>query len=286
MLADAIQAETYRLSKNRTALFWSIGFVPIFALVMATLTYVFVNSKSADLQVNKMPVEIAGSGPLDLGASLVESAGGLANPVLLLFILIGAATVYAGDYRWETWRLISARNTRPNLLLGKVAVVALVTVVAMLAMLLSGFLTDLIKAAVFGRSLTFSMSGADAGQLLAQAGLSWLRIMQFTMIGLLAAALTRSLLAALFVPLVVAVGQFFLMQSLPLIGLTPDSWIAMLTLPGMAYDMLKATIMGGPAAAILPDGVALKATIGLALWTLAPLVAAIAWFNRQDLSKE
>ena len=37
----------------------------------------------------------------------------------VMFVLIGAATIYAGDYRWETWRLISARNSRVNLLLAK-----------------------------------------------------------------------------------------------------------------------------------------------------------------------
>ena len=29
MLVDAIRAEGFRLSKNRTALFWSLGFVPL-----------------------------------------------------------------------------------------------------------------------------------------------------------------------------------------------------------------------------------------------------------------
>jgi ABC-2 type transport system permease protein len=60
-------------------------------------------------------------------------------------------------------------------------------------------------------------------------------------------------------------------------------WQAQLLLPGLAYDTLKATIGGAPGQ---PDGLALKAIVSLTFWTLAPLAAAIAWFSRQDLSKE
>ena len=49
------------------------------------------------------------------------------------------------------------------------------------------------------------------------------------------------------------------------------------------YDTLKAAISEAPG---LPDGIVLKSIVGLTLWTLAPLAGAIAWFNRQDLSKE
>jgi ABC-2 type transport system permease protein len=40
-----------------------------------------------------------------------------------LFLMIGAAAILAGDYRWETWRLLTPRNTRQNLLLAKLVVV-------------------------------------------------------------------------------------------------------------------------------------------------------------------
>jgi ABC-2 type transport system permease protein len=39
-------------------------------------------------------------------------------------------------------------------------------------------------------------------------------------------------------------------------------------------------------AAALPDGLLLKAWVSLTLWTLVPLAGALAWFRRQDLSKE
>ncbi|WP_292067353.1 ABC transporter permease subunit [Brevundimonas sp. UBA7664] len=290
MLVDAIRAEGFRLSKNRTALFWSVMFVPIISLVIGAVTnFVLKGSETKILGDEKMPAELKealGRGTLDLADALVTSAANLANPLVLLFVLIGAATIYAGDYRWETWRLISARNSRANLLLGKLAVTAGLALAAMTAMLLAGVIENLIKAAVFERTLTFAVTAEAAGQFIAFLGLSWLRIIQFAMMGMLAAVATRSLLAALFVPLVVGVAQFFTPQMLMPMGVLPDAWLSVLLNPAAATDTIQAIIKGGAEAAALPAGLAVKAWISVGLWTLVPLAAALAWFRRQDLSKE
>lgn len=285
MLTDAIRSETYRLSKNRTALFWSVLFIPIMGVLLATLGFVVAKANEAKL-AGKLPPELMKGGPLDLGLTLVKSAGDFANPAILMFVLIGAATIYAGDYRWETWRLISARNTRPNLLIGKVAVVALVIVLATFAALISDVIASLIQAAVFGRPLTFSMTGAAAADFGLLTLTSWARILQFTMLGLLGAVVTRSLLAALFAPLVIGIAQFFLPQLLLPMGVTTEGWLLPLLSPGLATDLLKAVIQGGMATAELPDHAAAKGVISLALWIGVPFAAAVVWFNRQDLSKE
>ncbi len=290
MLVDAIRAEGFRLSRNRTALFWSLVFVPMVMLVIGAVTnFVLKGSETKILGDEKMPPELKEAlarGTLDLADALVTAAGNFANPLLLLFVLIGAATIYAGDYRWETWRLISARNSRGNLLLAKLAVVAMLALAAMAFMLVASLAENLIKAAVFERTLTFGMTGEKALQFLGLTGLSWLRILQFTMMGMLAAVLTRSLLAALFVPLVFGVAQFFTPQMLAPMGVMPDAWLSVLVNPGAATDVVQAVIKGGAEAAALPDGLVLKAWISIALWTLIPLAGALAWFRRQDLSKE
>jgi ABC-2 type transport system permease protein len=290
MLVDAIRAEGFRLSKNPTALFWSLVFVPFISLVIGAITnFVLKGSETKILGDARMPPEMKAAlarGTLDMGEAIVSAAGNLANPLVLLFVLIGAATIYAGDYRWETWRLISARNSRPNLLLGKLAVVAGLALAAMALMLVAGVGESLIKAAVFDRTLTFSMTGETSSHFLGFAGLSWLRIVQFTMMGMLAAVVTRSLLAALFIPLVVGVAQFFSPQMLIPMGVTPDAWLSVLINPGAATDAIKTVVEGGATAAALPDGLVLKAWLSLALWTLGPLALALAWFPRQDLSKE
>lgn len=284
MLADAIRSETYRLSRNRTALFWSVLFVPIMGVLLATVGFVVAKANEAKL-VGKLPPELMKGGPLDLGLALVKSAGDFANPAIMMFVLIGAATLYAGDYRWETWRLISARNTRSNLIAGKVVVAVLVIVLATLAALASDVIAGLIQAAVFGRPLAFSMTGGAAADFGLLALTGWARILQFTMLGLLAAVMTRSLLAALFAPLVIGIGQFFLPNILLPMGVTPDGWLLPLLSPGLATDLLKAVIEGGTAAD-LPDHAAAKGLLGLGLWIGLPFAAAAAWFNRQDLSKE
>ena len=290
MLVDAIRAEGFRLSRNRTALFWSLAFVPILSVAIGALTnFVLKGSETKILGDEKMPEELKaalGRGTLDMADAMVTAAGNLANPLVLLFVLIGAATLYAGDYRWETWRLITARNTRVNLLLAKLAVVALLALSAMGFMLVASVIENLIKATVFERSLTFSLTGAMTGQFLGFAGLSWLRILQFAMMGMLAAVVTRSLLAALFVPLVFGIAQFFTPQMLGPMGVMPDAWLSVLVNPGAATDAIQAAIAGGVRAAALPDGLLLKAWVSLGLWTLAPLAGALAWFRRQDLSKE
>lgn len=292
MLTDAIRAEAFRFSKNRMAVFWSVLFVPVLFLAIGTIVQIVTKARTAEL-TKALPPEmtaaggpLATAGPLDLGRALVEQASDFANPIVLLFVLIGAAIVYAGDYRWETWRLISARNSRINLVLGKVVVVLGIVAVALVTWLAFGLAGELIKAAIFSRPLTFGFGSEQAGQFGAFVALMATRLMQFTMIALLAAAVTRSLLAALFVPMVVAIGQFFLMQALPVFGWTPGDLHAQLLIPGLATDSLKALIEGGADAASAPDGIGWKAGLSLALWTVAPLVAAVAWFSRQDLSKE
>lgn len=290
MLVDAIRAEGFRLTKNRTALFWSALFVPILSVAIATLTsFVLRGAETRLLGDDKAPPEITdmlARGTLDMGEALVSAAGSLANPLVLLFVLIGAATLYAGDYRWETWRLISARNSRSNLVLAKLGIVTALALAAMVFMLIGSAVENLIKAAVFERTLAFTLSGDQIGQAFGLTGLSWLRIVQFTMVSLLAAVVTRSLLAALFIPLVVGVAQFFTPQILMPMGIMPDAWPAMLLNPAGATDAIQAMIVGGEAAAALPAGLALKAWISLGLWTAVPLAGALAWFQRQDLSRE
>ena len=290
MLVDAIRAEGFRLSRNRTALFWSLAFVPILSVAIGALTsFVLKGSETRILGDEKMPEELKAAlagGTLDMADALVTAAGNLANPLVLLFVLIGAATLYAGDYRWETWRLITARNSRINLLLAKLAVVAVLALTAMGFMLVASLIENLIKAAVFERSLTFALTGEMAGQFLGFAALSGLRILQFAMMGMLAAVVTRSLLAALFVPLVFGIAQFFSPQMLGPMGVMPDAWLSVLVNPGAATDAIQAAIAGGVRAAALPDGLLLKAWVSLTLWTVVPLAGALAWFRRQDLSKE
>ena len=285
MLADAIFSEAYRFSKNRMAVFWSVLFVPVLFIIGGLIFHAVNKSHSAELAAAAaLPPGLEASSPVNLMDGVGVAVGQIANGGMLVFLLIAAATLYAGDYRWETWRLISARNSRLNLLLGRVAVFKLTALATMTALLVAGVLFSLGEALIYAKPVTIDGSGFEAGQFVLLMVLGLVRIVQYAMIALLAAVVTRSLLAALFVPLMLGFGQsLFGGPGLALLGWEPSLWQSQLLLPGLAYDTLKAAVAGVPGQ---PDGIVLKASIGLALWSLAPLVGAIAWFNRQDLSKE
>lgn len=287
MLADAIRAETWRLVHNRTTVFWSALFLPVIGVVMAVIGNTVMKSGAARMTVQgDVPPQLAQmltGGPVRVIEEIISSVGEMANPAVLLFMLIGAAALYSGDYRWETWRLISARNSRTNLILGKVATLGLLALAAMIALLAGEIAEVFIKAMILERPVSWVVDANAAGRFAALFGLSWLAIMQFTLVALLAAVTTRSLLAAMFVPIVVGAVQTLSPQGLAAMGIEPDAWIAVLINPGLGFSLLQAWVSG---ASGLPDQAVMKALATVGLWLVWPLAAALALFQRQDLSKE
>ena len=286
MLVDAVRAEGFRLSKNRTLVFLSVLLTPLLFAVGGTGFHLISKAKGEEAAAAAGLSAPAESAAVNLGDALSMGAGAGANGLILVFMLIAAATLYAGDYRWETWRLITPRNGRVALLLGKVGVFKLLALAAMIAFLVATFVFFIAQAVVYERPLTFSYPLDQLGGFALVWLLSWIRIIQFAMVGLLTAVMTRSLLAALFVPWALGFGQSMLGQFTPLIGWEPQMWAPQLLLPGLAYDTLKAAVEPGPLEAPLTDATVWRSLIGFTLWTLVPLALSIFWFKRQDLSKE
>ncbi len=285
LLADAVRSETYRLLKNRMTVFWSLLFVPLLFVVGGAFYHVMSKAKGDEAAAAAKLPPTMGSEALNLADSLAMGAGAAANGALLVFMLIAAATVYAGDYRWETWRLISARNSRSNLLLGKVGTMKLAALAATVVFLIAALIFGVTQAVVYGRPISFSMGMSALGDNLLIWLLAYIRIVQYGLVALLTAVVTRSLMAALFVPIALGFGQSLFQQFMPLLGWSPDMWAAQLLLPGLAFDTLKAHVVENP---MMPTGAGMlmKSALGLALWCVVPLGAALAWFQRQDLSKE
>lgn len=287
MLADAYRSETYRLMRNRTVLFWSVVFVPLIGVVFGVIGNAVLKANADKLAGEEMPPELMvamAGGPMNLAAELVSAAGNVANPVALLFLLIGAATLYTGDYRWETWRLISARNGRVPLILGKVLSYVTLALVAMIVLIVGALIEKSISAGFFSRPLTFDAGDGRIVDALSMFGVSGLRILQVTMLGLLAGVVGRSLLAALFVPVVVSVLQALSPFALMGMGVANDAWLTFLVNPGQGYDVIAAAIRGGPDAPTAD--LVVRGWTSLIAWTILPLAGALAWFQRQDLSKE
>jgi ABC-2 type transport system permease protein len=290
MLADSVLSELYRLLRNRMAVFWSVLFVPLGFAIGGIGFHILTKARTEDMagDLSSAGLQAAFSNmPVNVAEALTGGAGAAANGAALVFMLIAAATLYAGDYRWETWRLISARNSRINLILGKVGALKILALIGIGVFLIAAMVFSISQGVIYGRPLGFTMDGGDVGRFLLLLLLSYLRLIQYAMIALLTAVLTRSLLAALFVPVVLGFAQTLLGgPGLAILGWEPTGWAAQLLLPGLAFDTLKAIAAPGDAAPAAPDGVMLKAIVSLVLWTLVPLAGAIAWFNRQDLSKE
>lgn len=285
MLVDALKSEAYRVSRNRTAVFCSVLLTPLLFIIGGVAFHIITKTKGDALAAKaSLPAEM-GNQPVNLADALGFTATYGANGVLLAFMLLAAATVYAGDYRGETWRLISARNGRPWLILGKIGVMKALAMIAMLAMLIAAFVFFISQAVVTGRPMAFDLTDFDLGRFLLLWLLSLIRIVQYGLIALLAAVVSRSLLAALFVPWALGFAQSILGGPLmPVIGWAPTDWAAQLLLPGLAYDTLKAAVSPGPMP--MPEGAVMKAITSLTLWCVVPVAASIAWFQRQDLSKE
>lgn len=288
MLFDALAAETYRFLRNRMAVFWSVLFVPVMGAVVG-VGFHYLNRSHGDPAAAAAGLSIGASAtPLNLADFLMLGADKAANGALMTFMLIGAATVYATDYRWETWRLISARNNRTFLILGKVGTMKLMAIAAALAMLVAAFIYLLSQAIIFERPLAFSLTADKAGDAALIWLLSYVRIVQYGLIALLTAVVTRSLLASLFVPWALGFGQSILgaLPVMMVLKLQPDGWLAQLLLPGMAYDTLKNVVVPGIAQTAATSAALWPAIVSLALWCTVPLALALVLFKRQDLSKE
>jgi ABC-2 type transport system permease protein len=292
MIIDALRAETYRLSKNRLTVFWSVGFIPVLFTVIGSVAYL-INKANGDplaAQANLPPMPVS---PLNLAETITFTANfgaeaKIVGGMMLVFMLIAGATVYAGDYRWETWRLITPRNDRVSLILGKVGLMKILAFASLLALLLAALLVKGAQAMIYARPVTFEITGAQLGDAALLWVLTYVRIVQYGLIGLLTAVVTRSMMATLFVPLAIGFGQSLL--GIPLVmqvlHMKPEGWAAQLLLPGLAYDSLKAAVTPGIVSPPATGDALWPALIGLTLWTVLPLIGALAWFNRQDLSKE
>jgi len=291
MLADAIKSEAYRLSKNRMTLGFSVLAIPAMFIAGGIVFHTQMRARMAEAVaeagVGAQPgLAVPAAQAVDLFDRLGVGVAQAANGAIMVFLLLAAAALYAGDYRWETWRLISARNIRPSLIMGKVTTFAGVALLAMAVFILASLIVGLAEAAVTGQGVAFNATGEGTGKMALGFGIAWVRIVQYAMLSLLVAVVTRSLLASLFVPVVVGFGQTLLGQiGMPFLGWGPTDLQAQLLMPGLAYDTVKGAIAAEAAAPVTSATLA-RALLSLGLWTLVPFGLALAWFQRQDLSKE
>lgn len=280
MLTDAIAAEAFKLRKNLRILFWGFLFIPLLALA-AGLAGEFVFEA-------RLPLELRDP---DLARPVLNAFRDAASPLTILFCLIGASVLFAGEYRWETWRLMAPRNTRVSHLAGKVAVYAGACLLTVLLVGLAGVLAALAGGLSSGPGLAWRAGEGWLGQLAGYVGISWLMLLQAGAVAALAGVATRSMMAALMVPLGLGIGQAILHAQTAASSLADpgaiEAW-RLLALPSLSGDVIRAWLGGQ---AMLPGQAvpAELAMVGLACllaWLVAGFGGAAALFRWQDLSKE
>ncbi|AHE55841.1 ABC transporter permease [Sphingomonas sanxanigenens] len=266
MIADAIRAELFRARRNRVMLFWAYGFVPLFALLLGVALENVMRVEDAGLLGAANPVALAMRG--------LNAAG---NPIAALFYAIGAASLFAGDYRYESWRLATPRNRRANLILGKVAVFAMFAAVSLLLSMLADVLSGLYQPLRYGSAVMWPAGAGWIGALAAGFAGSLLEMLVVAAMAGLGAVATRSLLGGALPAFLLALAQS---MALGFVSRGPalDRY---LLAPAQAGDAVRGWAAGG-----VPNEVALAGAGVLVLWLVVLVAGTAMLFERQDLARE
>ena len=153
MLADAFAAERLRFFKARGTLFWSLGFVPLIGIGIGLIQGLLMRALLAKAAAQGADAASLTRNPVSLLNQAVDSVSGSNFFIVQLFFLIAGSAILAGDYRWETWRFLTPRNTRANLLLAQLATFGLATAIGLALLAVGGTIAGLISAGLTGLAI-------------------------------------------------------------------------------------------------------------------------------------
>jgi ABC-2 type transport system permease protein len=275
MLADAIAAERFRLLRDRSALFWGFCFAPLVGFLLSVGGDLFLRN------VIKKPMPGVTVGLVD---QVIKAVAGGSSTFGALFLMIGAAAVLAGDYRWETWRLLTPRNTRPNLLLAKLVVVGEAVFWSLVLTAVLSAAAGVIGAGISGKALTFSMFDRNLFDVVGVLAITWLEAMTLAGLAACVGVLSRSTMGIVIACLGVRFVETVLASTLRVMEQGQSSW-KLLAIPVYDADLLRAALLD-PAQLGQSSGSAGPALAVLAVWIAALATAAVFLFRRQDLTKE
>jgi hypothetical protein len=210
-------------------------------------------------------------------------------------ILISAfvAVVFAGEYGWNTWKLIVPHRSRAMLIASKYLLVIglLLTAYVLAALVATGM--SLADDILTGDAIPADLTAALVLEAQGTSALRALAPLLFTIAYTsLAAILTRSTIAALVIGIVTVVAEqafvnFGFMLALRMPG---TIWFLYHALPGYHVANLAEWIGQGAAHSTnFPDGRVLALSWGVSLaaaaaWTAALTAATFLAFRRQDLN--
>ncbi|WP_421737427.1 ABC transporter permease subunit [Caulobacter sp.] len=274
MLTDAIAAERFRLLRDRGALFWGFVFAPLAGFLLNIGGDLFVRF------VIKRPFPGA---TIDLTGQVLKALDGGASVFPALFLMIGAAAILAGDYRWETWRLLTPRNSRPNLLLAKLIVVGEAVLWNLVLTAVLSLLASVIGAGINSKAIMISATGAGLGQVAGVFVITWLEAMTLVALAACISVVARSTMGAVVACIVIRFVQSILAGALG--AMNPEPTWKTLAIPTYSADLLRHFVTS-PSHVGLDSGPVGAAFLVLLGWTALLAAGAVFLFQRQDLTRE
>jgi ABC-2 type transport system permease protein len=276
MFLDALRAEIFKVAHNRVNTFFAYAFYPSFTLVASLLMELLVRrgGRGAALE---------GSHPVKF---VLDGLGSPTEVFAYMLFCLGAATLFAGEYRWQTWRAIAPRNGRFALMAAKLCVFVIFGVLACLLSGLTGLLYGLFKIGVLHQPGQWPDAGANIpAAMLVQLGASFLMLMWMASITMLAAVISRSLIGSAIATFLIFVGTSIAFTRLNFPQIDWWGWM----LPQISQFSLKAHAQNfigeGPPFGLGLD-IAPQAVAAMAA-EIAALIGAAFWLlRRQDFSEE
>jgi ABC-2 type transport system permease protein len=289
MILQALRAELLKLTRNRWSTFWAYGFPPLFTLFSGLLVqFVFRLTDEAAMFNAAAPISSIRDGLASYGSLFLQ-----------IFPIAGAAILFAGEYRWETWRAILTRNGRTSIMLAKLIAFIIAVVLSILACGIAGAIVGIVDAS---QAANLVWPRADGGLIALSLAMSFggafLQLMATAGLVMILAVFSRAIIAAIIGPfLILSVAEIaslrFRLPDLrdwaPLFpNLATDAIQQvshnMLDNSGTTISDLARSALGsaaGYAQKVAPLGAA-----ALVVWAAVLLAAAIFIFRSQDLSKE
>jgi ABC-type transport system involved in multi-copper enzyme maturation permease subunit len=274
----ALTAEFSKMLRHR-ALWGLVWIFPIGLTLLFVLGMLLRNAHPVHPPSMRMSADIW----ID-GTTVVWKVAGIA--LGRYFVGAFTALVFAGEYGWNTWKLIVPHRRRLDLIAAKYAVVVGLLMLSFAIASVLAIALNIISPMVTGA--TPPPDGITVGALLAAHGRSALAALVSTLLTVgyasLASILLRSTLGGAVVAVAVVTAEGLASAFAPL--LDPTLFLA---LPSYHLRNLTSWIVSGRAAVqLLPSGMIqdpwTTSLAWIAAWTVVLWVAAIVTFERQDLN--
>jgi len=257
-----IGAEILKLRRQRWLFFCGFLLVPLFMTLIAFM-----------LGGMLKPPPGAAVNEIRLFRSLFRTFSVGGNPIAQLFFAIGAAGIFAVEYRYSGWRHLVPRAARERLMIAKFAAFALFAALSLALAGTGDLIVTLILPFVQGLKPLIADAPSSAAVILILAFfVSLAELLALGGLVALVAVATRSGMAAILLPFLLSLGA-------AAAGAYLGESVHRIPWPGFAADALRQWLSGAGPAPLLP-------ALTLLGWIALPFAGAVALFRRQDLVSE